>query len=83
MSIDTKDKKILEVIKRKIKTMDQVVRLEKEISSLDKKLVSKRQKMSDLLKSLEDRRDPNKKRPIRDREPKQQPEDSKVLFSEL
>ncbi len=82
MALNTKQKKILTKAKAKLKIMGQVVRLEKEISSLRKKLEMKESKVSDLINILDEQNNPDEKSLVKSKVENGKPEDPAALFAE-
>ena len=82
MTLNAKQQKILEDVKVKQKTMVQVSRLQKEISSMRKKLEMKESKLSELINILDDKNCQDEKSLVSQKVEKGKSEDSSDLFTE-
>ncbi len=82
VALNTKQKRILTEAKAKLKVMGQIARLEKEISSLRKKLEMKESKVSDLINILDEQNNPDDKSSVKSRVEKRKPENPSALFAE-
>lgn len=82
IGMNAKEEKILSDLKIKLKVMGQVVRLEKEMATLEKKLEIKKDKMSELINTLDNEKSSSKKRSMKSTEENGKTDDSSVLFAQ-
>ncbi|NOR54819.1 MAG: hypothetical protein GQ531_01280 [Sulfurovum sp.] len=59
MALNVKQQKILIEAKEKLRVMRQITKLDKEISTIEIKLDTKKRKLSELINRLNDRTDPD------------------------
>jgi len=79
MALDPKQEKILTEVKEKLKVMSQVPRLEKEITSLRKKLEIKESKLFELIDIL-DSKNPDIQSSLESKDINEKPDDPSDLF---
>ena len=81
MALSEKQQKILSDAKEKLKVMGQVAKLERDISSLQKKLEIKEKKVSQLVDILDGQDTSNKRIPPKEKADIDKTEDSSDLFT--
>ena len=81
MALSKEQQKILSAVKAKLKVMGQVAKLERDISSLQKKLQIKEKKVSELVDILDESNTSNKRIFSKEIEEGKETEDSSDLFT--
>jgi predicted RNase H-like nuclease (RuvC/YqgF family) len=82
VALNTKQEKILTEAKAKMKVMGQIAKLEKEISSLRKKLEMKESKVSELINILDEKNHLGKNSSVKGKAENGKSEDHSVLFTD-